>query len=62
VHVRIHPDPLSGPPKEFTVQLSHPHAVHLSTTSITITLTDAQQSGSSSLVLSSALPSLTLFP
>ncbi|MDX6278460.1 MAG: peptidoglycan-N-acetylglucosamine deacetylase [Nocardioidaceae bacterium] len=62
VHVRIHPDPLSGPPKAFTVQLGHPHAVHLSTTSVTITLTDAQQSGSSSLVLSSALPSLTLFP
>jgi peptidoglycan/xylan/chitin deacetylase (PgdA/CDA1 family) len=62
VHVRIHADQLPGRPKDFTVKLSQPHGLRLETTSITVTMADNRAwSPGSALVLSGAMPSLTLF-
>ena len=63
VHIRIHPDSMPNPPKNFVVQLSHPHQLHVATKRIRVTITDNQRwMPGETLGTPSVTPSPTLSP
>lgn len=63
VLVRVHGDPLPGPPRVFAVHLSDPHGLRLKTTSLAITIAPTRPwSPENAFSLLTAGPSFTLLP